>query len=347
VSRRRLLGLAFRLLALVGSVALTLLLLEGLVRLVGLESASYSSISGFCRYDPQLGWNLIPDNHTVFKGRHFSTLVETSSQGLRDRYYPLEAEPGRERILVMGDSFAWCWGVPIEDCFTKLLESQLTGTDVITMGVPGYSTAQELLLYERQGREFSPDRVVLIFVGNDPVDNLDNRKRPRFMLEEGELVLTNYPVERRKSRMKEWLRGHSRLFVQLDHASQVGQEMLRQWREGRTESGSDPPETDPFALPTGARTEEAWTLVEALLSRFQRSVAADGAKFDIVTLLNAKEFTGRIQEFCSSRGCRVLDFDPLLRLAESEQRAIRIPADGHLAPEGQQLLADALLAFLE
>ena len=336
--------LAARLLALLTSVVLTLLLLEGLVRLVGLESASYSSISGFCRYDPYLGWKLIPENETVFKGRHFAALVESSSQGLRDRFYPLEPEPGRERIVVLGDSVAWCWGVEIEECFTKGVEAALKDTDVITMGVPGYSTAQSMLFYERIGRNFKPDRVLFIAFGNDPQENLETSQRPHFVVEDDELVLTNYPVERRKSRLKEWLRNHSQLFVQADHAAQVGQEMLRQWREGRG-SGTTGPK--PHSGATQDWFGEAWTIHEALLERLANDVAADGAQLDIITVDYPERFTERIKEFCATRDCRVLDFDPILRQAEAEDRPLRLQSDDHLSPEGNRLLADAVLEFLD
>ena len=328
------------------SLALTLLLLEGLVRLVGLESASYSSISGFCRYDPHLGWKLIPENRTVFKGRHFSALVESSSQGLRDRYYPLEPEPGRERIVVLGDSVAWCWGVKIEECFTKLVEAELKDTDVITMGVPGYSTAQSMLFYERIGRDFKPDRVLYVAVGNDRRENLDTRKRPHFVLEDGELVLTNYPVERRKSKLKEWLRNHSQLFVQADHAAQVGQEMLRQWRESREDAGTNEPQK-PHAGTTPDPFGETWTILEALLERLVDDVTGDGAQLDIVTVDYPEPFGEWIKEFCATRECRVLNFDPILLQAEAEQRPVRLQGDSHFSPAGNRLLADVVLEFLE
>ena len=45
---------------------------------------------------------------------------------------------------------------------TKRLERALRDTDVINAGVPGYSTAQELLFYEREGRRYRPDIVVLV-----------------------------------------------------------------------------------------------------------------------------------------------------------------------------------------
>ena len=93
--------------------------------------------------------------------------------------------------------------------------------------------------------------------------------------------------------------------------------------------------------------EEAWTVLEALLQRFQDGVEADGARFDIVTLEYTEWFTRRFERFCAGRGCRLLDFDPILRQAEAENRPVLLRGDPHLSSEGNRILADAVLEFLE
>src|SRR5258705_3086210 len=157
-------------LALAGT-AVALGVLEIAVRVLGIERASYHAIGGCTIYDPELGWRLAPSRETVFKVAHFTVRVSHNADGLRDRPYPREREPGRRRVLVLGDSFVWCWGVEQERCFTERLEAALGDTDVINAGVPGYSTAQELLFYEREGRRYRPDLVLLVFVPNDVVAN--------------------------------------------------------------------------------------------------------------------------------------------------------------------------------
>jgi hypothetical protein len=67
----------------------------------------------------------------------------------------------------------------MRDCFTELIEERLPDTDVVALGVPGYGTAQDLLAYGRLGSRFSPDLVMLVFVPNDPAENLDEPAQGR------------------------------------------------------------------------------------------------------------------------------------------------------------------------
>ena len=345
VPRGRLRDLGLKLLLLVVSLTFVALLLEGLVRVLGLQTASYHSISGFCRYDPDLGWNLVPEHRVVFKGRHFSALVETSEQGLRDRHFPLQPEEGRRRILFLGDSVVWCWGVAIEECFTKRLESSLRDTEVITMGVPGYSTAQAMRLYELQGARFNPDVVVYVMIANDLAENLDRRKRPHFVIRDGELEQTNHPVARRKGALKEWLTQNSELYTQARFRMQVAQEMLKVLREKLRRDG---PQGDRSSYATVAiDDEDSWRLYMALLDRLRSRVLADGAEFVVVSVELDPEFSERLDRYCAERGCRMIDAGVEIRAADTAGRAIRLRGDPHFAPEGQQLLTDVLLPALE
>jgi len=224
MSRRRI--LLERVALVLGATVLTAGVLEVSLRLLKVETASYHSIAGFTVYDPELGWKLAPDRTTVFKGQHFSVGVVHNADGLRDREYPRAPAPGQRRILVLGDSVAWCWGVEHEECFTERLEAALPDTDVINAGVPGYSTAQELLYYERDGRRYGADLVLLVMSPNDPTDNI-SRRVPRFRVEDGKLALGNVPVPRRKTRAQQWLQAHSRLFAQVNYLASVVEHSFR------------------------------------------------------------------------------------------------------------------------
>ena len=70
---------------------------------------------------------------------------------------------------------------------------------MINAGVSGYSTDQELLWYKNEGIKYETDLVILVIAGNDVGDNdrqLVNTiyYKPKFVIEEGQLVLTGYPV---------------------------------------------------------------------------------------------------------------------------------------------------------
>ncbi len=102
--------------------------------------------------------------------------VKINSHGLRDYEYPLTKPPGTYRIMMLGDSTTFGWGVRLEDTAAKILERKLNEArsagykrfEVINAGVGNYDTVQEVTYYETQGRAFRPDLVILVFFINDP-----------------------------------------------------------------------------------------------------------------------------------------------------------------------------------
>jgi lysophospholipase L1-like esterase len=123
---------------------------------------------------PTLGY-VHPRSVTYSLGRNTVTL---NSHGLRDEEIPYEKPAGERRILVLGDSVAFGWGVDQGDTFSDRMEprlKQLTGGawQVINAGVNGYTSEQELEYLSIEGLRYSPDIVVLLYVGNDLAPVLD------------------------------------------------------------------------------------------------------------------------------------------------------------------------------
>lgn len=112
-----------------------------------------------------------------------------NSKGLRaDRDYPYEKPPGVRRVVCLGDSFTAGYEVDVEECFTRVVERELTAAgrrvEVLNAGVSGFGTAEELLYLERELIKYSPDVVVISFYGNDFSDNV---RSDLFTLDHGEL----------------------------------------------------------------------------------------------------------------------------------------------------------------
>jgi hypothetical protein len=229
----------------------------------------------------------------------------------------------------------------MDECFTELLEERFPETDVIAMGVPGYGTAQELLLYEREGSKFDPDLVLLVFVRNDPGENLERRGRPAFRLEDGELLPPREPVGRRKSAASEWLIEHSRLYARLVYATQVGRQRLKMLKAGtRLDRPRD------YVPLTPEEKTEAWALTDALLLRLRERVTAGGAGFAVVLAPSPEETREHMRALCAAHDLTLLDLTPAIEAAGSAGIEVRLRDDPHLSPAGQRVVADAIEAFL-
>ncbi len=107
------------------------------------------------------------------RGRFMGQPLLINSQGLRDHEYTHRKEPGTFRIVGVGDSSLFGWGVPIEDSGLKVLERRLNETsrarkfEVVNFGVPGYNTAMESETFIQKCLEYAPDLVLLNFNTND------------------------------------------------------------------------------------------------------------------------------------------------------------------------------------
>ncbi len=344
-----------RVLAPVGLLLTSLIVAAGLLelalRVLPVDVASFHSIAGFTVYDPVLGWKLAPGRTLVFRGAHFGVHVAHNPEGLRDRHYDYARVPGRRRVLVLGDSVAWCWGVEQAECFTERLEQALGDTDVVNMGVPGYSTAQEVLLYEGEGRRYQSDVVVLVVSPNDADDNLD-RRGPRFRLDDGRLVHDPAPPPRRKTFVHEWLQAHSRLFEWLSYQAAV---VERAWHTtpAAPEVATSPvafaaarpvPAASPVAI--ASPPPASWTLTEALFDRLRLDVEADGARLVVVLEIMSERLRAWQRGYWAAHGVPCLELAPALLAAEADGARVRLDGDPHLAPAGQVVLAGELVRLL-
>lgn len=114
-----------------------------------------------------------------------NTLVRgamTNSFGFRDEEIAIPKPAGRQRVLVLGDSFVFGI-VPYEHLFTTVLERRLAESgdiDVVNMGIPRTSVDDYYAVLTREGLRADPDVVVICFyIGNDFIVWEDPDNRPR------------------------------------------------------------------------------------------------------------------------------------------------------------------------
>ena len=129
-------------------------------------------------FDPRVGRIFKPDSEIRYTNYFdFAVTQRANSLGFLDREPPGAKEPGTFRILALGDSYVEALQVPTADKFHVLLEGMLARRypgrrfETAAFGRSGAGTAAELAYYEKYGRAFHPDLVVVVFVHNDFADS--------------------------------------------------------------------------------------------------------------------------------------------------------------------------------
>jgi len=120
----------------------------------------------------------------------------TNSKGLRGtNEHLIPKPPGVFRVLALGDSVVSGYGVEDDQTFSAKLEKKLSATrptEVLNLGLPGYSNAEELIQLQNIGFDYQPDLVILGYFVNDHFENLTS---DLYRLQEGKLVRTPEVIE--------------------------------------------------------------------------------------------------------------------------------------------------------
>jgi hypothetical protein len=154
--------------------------------------ATNSALSTIIRVSehPGIVYELLPDITAFYE----SQKLTTSHDGFRDREYPIGKDGSTVRVIGIGDSVMFGMGVSQGEEYLSVLEEILNEKrpslkwEVINTAVPGYNTAMEVETLIRKGLKYTPDIVVLGFVGNDfCLPNFIIRKENWFSLRESYL----------------------------------------------------------------------------------------------------------------------------------------------------------------
>ena len=91
-----------------------------------------------------------------------------NSKGYRDKEHAITKPTDRVRMLILGDSMTFGWGLADDEIYPKLL-ADLAGprVETIVLAQNGWSTADELEALRREGLDYTPDIVVIGVVTND------------------------------------------------------------------------------------------------------------------------------------------------------------------------------------
>lgn len=337
--------------ALAIGVLLALALAEVALRVLQPIPDVANPLYAFHEADPVLGWRGKPNARMRFRRPDFDVFVAHGPEGFRA---PDPAPPASPhcRLLVLGDSFVWGWGVGQGEVVTDEIQRSRPDCAVVNRGVNGFGTAQQLLLLRRELATTRYDAVALLFYGNDVADNLSSKRgrRPLFVLDEGRLVPRNQPPAALIDPVQRALRDYSRVYQTLDFGASV---LEHAWER-------------PTPLPAqiaragkNLRFEDlpgaAVTL--ALLDTMAQEARDAGSRFVLISIPNGSELTALTSPYPVVRATRALleeasrrhgipwiDLTPAFHAATQAGAALVYPRDAHWTPAGHRLAAESLLA---
>jgi lysophospholipase L1-like esterase len=121
------------------------------------------------RGHPRRGYQLREGYDGVSK---FGVHLQVNSVGLRGPELAVPKPAGTRRVLVLGDSITFGWGVEEPDTFARRLERSLRvelacPLDVANGGVSGYGSIHEADFFTHEGLALEPDVVLIYHVEND------------------------------------------------------------------------------------------------------------------------------------------------------------------------------------
>lgn len=131
---------------------------------------------------PLESFYLRPNAHVEFLGASF----DINADGYRTPPVPREKPDDVYRIVVVGDSVPFGWGVPAEATFPRRLETLLnereqpfgrSRVEVVNLSGPGRGLGDYYIVLQDDGLRYEPDLVLIPFIFNDvPLQAVDPKQ---------------------------------------------------------------------------------------------------------------------------------------------------------------------------
>jgi hypothetical protein len=144
---------------------------------VRLRPDRQADLGGIVRLAPERRriYELIPNTHVLLNNWLGGppTPLALNAEGFRDRDYAKPKPEGTRRVVGIGDSYMFGWGVHPGKDYLAVLEERLAEEapasrwEVLNLAVPGYNTAMEVETLKAYGLAYEPNVVVVGFCWND------------------------------------------------------------------------------------------------------------------------------------------------------------------------------------
>lgn len=263
--------------------------------------------------------------------------ISTNSHGLRDRERTWKKPDGVKRLLGIGDSFTFGYGVRLEDSYLKQIEKRLNrdgGTwDVINAGVSGYNMWQYLAYFKHVGFRYQPDLVTVGLYFDDFYG--DPSSGPR---------------------SPETQRHHSLSFLRLVNFGRNSLELLKfryrylldaGWLKSVEDRRRYILNSHESLLLSGRVAPEVYKKFESRLGRLAELVKDHHSKLILFFIPDVSQLhypglqalNGILAEMCSRLNVNFLDMTPFFEQSQDIRSLYLLPWDAHTSPAGHRLMA--------
>jgi lysophospholipase L1-like esterase len=274
--------------------------------------------------------------------------LRTNSQGIRSDDEEEYDSPLETRIVVHGDSLTFGVGVENEDTFVHRTERRLRqrfdAVDVLNLGVSGHGPDQQYLLFQEEGRRYSPRICVIAVCLTNDLDEVA-WSRAAFRLDGDRLTYVPYdpPLAKKfaETQVYRWLASRSHLLV-LARYNLVDARI--QAREFADQEMRTPPL--PLALAiyrdfiAAVRDEGAVPVIVLLPSQHQiaerRGVPTEAPGRSAVMLREA------LLQFCAANAVTCIDALDGFGKSDVPFDELFIPDDDHFSAAGHRVITDVL-----
>jgi lysophospholipase L1-like esterase len=283
----------------------------------GIEMWKYAQLVKRQSSNPAIGHEHAPNRHAHLMGVD----VRTNSHGLRSPERPIERQPGVRRVLVLGDSLTFGWGVEEDATYPRVVERLLNESgrpaEVINAGVGNYNTSQQVTWFTERGLVYQPDEVVLGFYINDAE-----------------------PTPRRRG---SWLANRSYLYVLLSSTADASERIVG-LKKGYAEYYGD----------LYGESNPGWRDCQAALEKLISVCRTRGIRLKVVLLpeLHDVEATypfrfvhERVAAVAKRHGGDVLDLDGAFRGHDPKTLWVS-PGDAHPNARAHQIIAERLFSAM-
>ena len=360
--------------AVIASLLLFLIVLEGTVRVFNLSEPRTG------QRHPIYGTSYIPGRSAI---NSYGVRIEIGEHGHRGPTPTLDKPKGVFRVVMLGDSFLQAVALPFDRIFYSILNRRFADQglpiEVINLGVEGYGTIQEYLVYHHEARRYHPDLVMLFcYFANDLQENYPPcDDRPGARIENGELVFTPFKVKHRGP-VRDFLRANVMVYNYLPDLIRSRANLLENKiknldpeasRRANLKQFEESADVDwPAPLLPKTADEPDWELTLAVLEKLHGEVERDGARLVVGPIPNVSQIYDRfwkmmVERYPLPEGGEYERFRPqeivrrhaeavgygymplaeeLTSAAGADEEMFFIPGDLHFNIRGNEVMADLL-----